>query len=277
MKLFGKLFFGKQGIELSVNFLVTFILAIVLFGLGILFARQLFGGAEEISRLSQEQLDEQIERPVLYFFVKSITKARSELGYHCDGSDSDQAIGIYLAYLLTGLINPESYWLNRQVYLYSQDLWQAVNREVRPRTKYQILKANGDFRLLARIFVEPEDYLPKVTIETGRQCYQTASIWSERLPGRQGCTELLLTLARQFDGYQAVVDRVSREFFNLIQPLSNGQVFHLLHDEDFRQANRHFFDCYLLWRQQPDSKHRQALEQAADSIRRYQPHFQCPI
>lgn len=52
---------GKKGIELSVNFLVTFIIAIVLFSLGIVFARHLFGGASNITELSQEELNKRIE------------------------------------------------------------------------------------------------------------------------------------------------------------------------------------------------------------------------
>lgn len=51
----------KKGIELSVNFLVTFIIAIVLFSMGIVFAKRLFGGAQDITQLSQEQLDKKIE------------------------------------------------------------------------------------------------------------------------------------------------------------------------------------------------------------------------
>lgn len=52
---------SKKGVELSVNFLVTFILGIVLFSLGILFATKLFTGAEDIAETSQAQLDRAVE------------------------------------------------------------------------------------------------------------------------------------------------------------------------------------------------------------------------
>lgn len=52
---------SRRGIELSVNFLVSFILAIVLFSLGIIFTRNLFSGSTEIAQVSQDQLDAAIE------------------------------------------------------------------------------------------------------------------------------------------------------------------------------------------------------------------------
>ncbi len=51
---------GKKAIELSVNFLVTFIIAIVIFSMGILFTRQLFGGGEELTDLTFQDLHAKI-------------------------------------------------------------------------------------------------------------------------------------------------------------------------------------------------------------------------
>lgn len=56
-----RLFQNRKGIELSVNFLVTFILAVVLFAMGMVFARNLFTGSTEIVDISQDQLDAAIE------------------------------------------------------------------------------------------------------------------------------------------------------------------------------------------------------------------------
>src|SRR3989344_582050 len=52
---------NRKGIELSVNFLVMVILAIVLFGLGIIFARNLFNSSTALVSTSQDQLDAAIE------------------------------------------------------------------------------------------------------------------------------------------------------------------------------------------------------------------------
>jgi len=51
---------NKRGIELSVNFLVMFILAIVIFGLGIVFLYSLFNDAQDIFHLTQDQLDDRL-------------------------------------------------------------------------------------------------------------------------------------------------------------------------------------------------------------------------
>ena len=51
----------KKGIELSINFIVVFILAITLFGFGIRFAYMLLGGAEDLTKVAEDELDERIE------------------------------------------------------------------------------------------------------------------------------------------------------------------------------------------------------------------------
>jgi hypothetical protein len=51
---------NKKAIELSIRFLVTIVIALVVFGMGIYFVRTLFGGAEEIVSESQSKLDRQI-------------------------------------------------------------------------------------------------------------------------------------------------------------------------------------------------------------------------
>ena len=51
---------NKKGIELSINFLVTLILAITIFSFGIIFARNLMGGAEELTSMTESDLDKRI-------------------------------------------------------------------------------------------------------------------------------------------------------------------------------------------------------------------------
>lgn len=51
---------SRKGFELSVNFIVTFILAIVLFGMGIIFARMIVGGGTELTEETYAQFDKQI-------------------------------------------------------------------------------------------------------------------------------------------------------------------------------------------------------------------------
>lgn len=51
---------NKKGIELSINFLVTLILAITIFSFGIIFARNLIGGASELTELTDSDLDKRI-------------------------------------------------------------------------------------------------------------------------------------------------------------------------------------------------------------------------
>lgn len=50
----------KRGMEMSINFLIAIILAIVIFGFGIYFANMLFGAAEEKQKEVSAQVKEQI-------------------------------------------------------------------------------------------------------------------------------------------------------------------------------------------------------------------------
>ncbi|MBW2979814.1 hypothetical protein KY360_00175 [Candidatus Woesearchaeota archaeon] len=51
----------KKGIELSINFIVIFILAITVFGFGLRFAYMLLGGAEDLTKMAEDELDDRIE------------------------------------------------------------------------------------------------------------------------------------------------------------------------------------------------------------------------
>lgn len=51
---------GRKGIEMSVNFIVAFILAIVLFGMGIIIARMIMGGGTELTEETYRQFDQQV-------------------------------------------------------------------------------------------------------------------------------------------------------------------------------------------------------------------------
>lgn len=76
---------NKKGIELSANFLVTIILAITIFVFGIMFARNLLGGAEDITRMTEEDLDAKMDDLLcpgderVCFGVRSKTVKRGEL------------------------------------------------------------------------------------------------------------------------------------------------------------------------------------------------------
>jgi hypothetical protein len=53
---------NKKAIQLSINFLVTLIIAIVLFTMGIKFAYDLLSKGEELEKMSQDDLDARIEQ-----------------------------------------------------------------------------------------------------------------------------------------------------------------------------------------------------------------------
>ncbi|MCX8147380.1 MAG: hypothetical protein N3D84_02845 [Candidatus Woesearchaeota archaeon] len=51
---------NKKAIELSINFIVIFILSIILFGFGIYFARMIMGGGTELTEKTFEEFDKRI-------------------------------------------------------------------------------------------------------------------------------------------------------------------------------------------------------------------------
>ena len=55
------LFLSKKGFELSINFIVQLIMAIVIFGFGIAFATRMFGGGNEISEMAYEDFNNKVQ------------------------------------------------------------------------------------------------------------------------------------------------------------------------------------------------------------------------
>lgn len=52
---------GKRGIELSITFLVTIIISLILLSFGMIFARNFFGSSESLVHMQQEDIDRQIQ------------------------------------------------------------------------------------------------------------------------------------------------------------------------------------------------------------------------
>lgn len=55
---------SRKAMELSVNFIVTFILAIVVFGMGIMFARNIMSGGTELTQQTYEKFNQNIDELV---------------------------------------------------------------------------------------------------------------------------------------------------------------------------------------------------------------------
>ncbi|HLC65395.1 MAG TPA: hypothetical protein VJI46_04705 [Candidatus Nanoarchaeia archaeon] len=51
---------NSKGIELSVNFLITLILSLVLFGMGVMLVYNIFAGAEDLSKITEDELHKEI-------------------------------------------------------------------------------------------------------------------------------------------------------------------------------------------------------------------------
>lgn len=58
--LAGKMLKNKRGIELSINFLVAIILAIVVFGMGLYIANMIFGGGTDIVNKNWDDFDKEV-------------------------------------------------------------------------------------------------------------------------------------------------------------------------------------------------------------------------
>ncbi|MFW5747127.1 MAG: hypothetical protein ACOCWQ_06285 [Nanoarchaeota archaeon] len=53
---------NSRGIELSVNFLVGFVLAVTIFGMGIFLLYTIFGQAKDLHTLTQDEIDSQVSQ-----------------------------------------------------------------------------------------------------------------------------------------------------------------------------------------------------------------------
>ena len=164
--------------------------------------------------------------PLSYFMLLSVLRSRVESGDEAAPGDED--VNIYLARTLGAAADPAYLdWSRRFIFPYSLDVYQSLQESADIRRKYTTYKINADHLLLEiGIFDREREGAPR-----GRSYYAFANAYSQQLARRRtGMADVLDKMALNFDRYAALLGIVRREYFNLVETLSQ-RAMATIHDD----------------------------------------------
>jgi len=236
--------------------------------------------------------------PDFFFMMNCLMYSRLETGNPSNQDFYDEDVNMYLASLLTSFMNPE-YHERARKYLsrYDADLFTKIKDSSDARLKYTIYKTNADFLLISiGIFRNPDGKRPdtkgvllKNTEEAymgrAKAYYQFAYSYSQNMFKKAtGISEVLEKLSRGFEQYVEILSHMRGEYFNILDRLSCGEVFHLeraidtfTSDKELKQLQDKFLDMYSEYMKSKSPTLKQKLKQLVKKIQKLDESFRFSI
>jgi hypothetical protein len=226
--------------------------------------------------------------PTFFFMMNCLLYSRLESGNPSNQTWYDEDVNVYLANLLTSFMNPDYHERTRK-YLsrYDSDLFDKVRDSSDVRLKYTIYKTNADFLLISiGIFRNPDGSRPgtkdafvkdneEVFVGRAKAYYQFAYSYSQAMFRKAtAITEVLEKLSRGFEQYVQILSHMRGEYFNILERLSSGDVYHLERSIDRIESDRELHalqDQFLdLYSEYVKSKNPELKEKLRELVRKIQ-------
>jgi hypothetical protein len=202
----------------------------------------------------------------------SVLRSRVEAGDESASGDED--VNVYLARTLGGAADP-SYlnWARRFIFAHGVDVFQSLQETDDLRLKYTTYKLNADHLLLSiGIFDREHDGASR-----GRSYYAFANAYSQQLARRRtGMTEVLEKMSAHFDRYVGLLGVVRREYFNLVETLSQRAIAAIQQDMEHRRFVAiidALLDAYSRWLQTSHPDRIAEMHQLVAAARQIRPEF----
>lgn len=232
--------------------------------------------------------------PTFFFMLNCLLYSRLEKGYPSNQDFYDEDVNVYLANLLCSFMNPE-YHRRARAYLspYDTSLFEKIENSADARLKYTIYKTNADFLLISiGIFDNPVGRRPdtaqlfrnseEASMGRGKAYYHFAYTYSQSAFKKSaGITDILEKLSRGFERYAEILSHMRGEYFNILDRLSDGEVYHLERSIDPNKATRElaalqdeFLDIYSEYLRTRNPALRGRIEELASRIRRLDDTFE---
>ena len=227
--------------------------------------------------------------PTFFFMMNCLLYSRLESGNPSNQDYYDEDVNIYLANLLTSFMNPEHHERTRK-YLsrYDSDLFDKIQRSSDVRLKYTIYKTNADFLLISiGIFKNADGSRPgskdaflkdneEVYVGRAKAYYQFAYSYSQHMFRKAtAISEVLEKLSRGFEQYVQILSHMRGEYFNILERLSSGDVYHLERSIDRFESGRElrtlqdqFLDLYSEYLKSKDPETKNRLRDLARQIQK---------
>ncbi|NIM20645.1 MAG: hypothetical protein GTO51_10515 [Candidatus Latescibacteria bacterium] len=223
--------------------------------------------------------------PDFFFMMNCLLYSRMETGYPSNHDFYDEDVNVYLANLLCSFMNPE-YHRRAKKYLspYDQSLFEKIKDSSDVRLKYTIYKTNADFLLISiGIFRNPDGrgvssplfkHTEEAHMGKGKAYYQFAYSYSQSMFRKPtAISEVLEKLSRGFENYVEILSHMRGEYFNILERLGNGDIYHLersidkyQESEELKELRDRFLDLYSAYRKSKDPELRIELEKLVKAI-----------
>jgi hypothetical protein len=224
--------------------------------------------------------------PTFYFMLNCLLYSRLETGNPSNQDFYDEDVNMYLTNLLCSFMQPQ-YHHRAKKYLsrYDTSLFSKIEQSSDVRLKYTIYKTNADFLLISiGIFRESTNksgigQLFKNSEEAhmgrAKTYYNFAYTYSQSMFRRTtGISEVLEKLSKGFERYVEILSHMRGEYFNILDRLSNGEIYHLEREFDSAQASSdlkklqdQFLDKYSEYLKSPDPKLKTELDAMVREIK----------
>ncbi|UCH83695.1 MAG: hypothetical protein JSW50_14780 [Candidatus Latescibacterota bacterium] len=235
--------------------------------------------------------------PTFFFMLNCLLYSRLETGHPSNGEFYDEDVNMYLTNLLCSFMKPEYHHRVRK-YLspYDTSLFARIENSSDARLKYTIYKTNADFLLIsigifgnsdaghpdaAQLFNNSEE----AHMGKGKVYYNFAYTYSHSMFKKStGISEVLEKLSKGFEQYVEILSHMRGEYFNILDRLSTGEIYHLERSVDkgresreLQQVQNEFLDVYSEYLKTRDPNLIDRVEKLADQIRRIDESFKFTI
>jgi hypothetical protein len=227
--------------------------------------------------------------PTFFFVMNCLLYSRLESGNPSNQTCYDEDVNVYLANLLTSFMNPDYHERTRK-YLsrYDSDLFEKVRQSSDVRLKYTIYKTNADFLLISiGIFRNADGSKPgsldalmkdneEVYVGRAKAYYQFAYSYSQSMFRKAtAISEVLEKLSKGFEQYVQILSYMRGEYFNILDRLSTGEVYHLERsldkvesDRELKELQNQFLDLYSDYAKSKDPALGEKLKELVKKIQK---------
>jgi Skp family chaperone for outer membrane proteins len=231
--------------------------------------------------------------PTFFFMLNCLLCSRLETGNPSNQHYYDEDVNMYLTNLLCSFMKPD-FHRRAKKYLSSYDtsLFAKIEHSSDVRLKYTIYKTNADFLLISiGIFRNPTPEKLEATtlfknseeahMGRAKAYYNFAYTYSQSMFKKTaGISEVLEKLSKGFERYVEILSHMRGEYFNILDRLSTGEVYHLEREIDKAQASKElkelqdrFLDKYSEYLRTHNTKLKEELDGMVREIRRLDSSF----
>ncbi|MEE9269002.1 MAG: hypothetical protein V3V49_01965, partial [Candidatus Krumholzibacteria bacterium] len=222
---------------------------------------------------------------------------RLETGHPSNKDFYDEDVNMYLTNLLCSFMKPEYHRrVKKYISRYDTSLFSKIENSSDVRLKYTIYKTNADFLLISiGIFkdghndkLDPASLLinsEEAHMGRAKTYYNFAYSYSQSMFNKSsGISEVLEKLSRGFERYVEILSHMRGEYFNILDRLGKGEIYHLERSIDREAVSKElkglqdkFLDLYSDYMKNKSKILRKKLETMVNDIKRIDPSFKFHI